>query len=392
MFTLGLDVSTQQSSLCILDAQGRTYKQLVVPGRWPAVMAAIDRQVPRPFAVGFEASCGYGWLADELGKRADRVVVAHPGQLRLIFAGKKKNDRVDAAKLAKLLYLDLLPAVHVPSVDVRQWRRLIEMRQGLIRDRVVFKNRIRAVLRGNALACPVRHPWSKKGRAWLAGLDLGVGDRLTLDLSLMELTHLTAQVRRVEAELDRIAASHPGVALLMTIPGVGPRTAEAVVAYIDDVRRFTRVRQVGSYFGLVPRQDQSGSVNRLGHITRDGPATVRKLLVEASLMALRHSPTIKARFDRLVGDDPGRRKIAVVATAHYLLRVMTAMLRSGEVWRHEPKRNWMIGRKRKGQEAADGRGVPRPTAKRLLPPGRHRTVNRTVSSAAGRRRSNTGGN
>ena len=119
------------------------------------------------------------------------------------------------------------------------------------------------------------------------------------------------------------------------IPGVGPRTAEAVVAYIDDASRFRRSKQVGSYFGLVPCQDQSANTNRLGHITREGPATVRKLLTEAGWQGIRHSPRIRGYFERVRGDDPKRRKIALVATAHYLIRVMHAMLRTGEVWRSE---------------------------------------------------------
>jgi transposase len=137
--------------------------------------------------------------------------------------------------------------------------------------------------------------------------------------------------------LADIASRHPGVNLLMTIPGVGIRTAEAVVAYIDDAQRFTRNKTVGSYFGLVPCQDESAGRDRLGHITREGPGTVRKMLVEASWQSIRHSPQIRRFFERVQRGDPKRKKIALIATAHYLVRVMHAILRSGEVWREESK-------------------------------------------------------
>jgi transposase len=123
------------------------------------------------------------------------------------------------------------------------------------------------------------------------------------------------------------------VILLQTIPGVGPRTAETIVAYIDDPNRFARAHQVGSYFGLVPRQDASAGVNRLGQITKDGPATARKYLTEAAWQAMRRSPKVLAYFQRIQQDQPERRKKALVATAHWLVRCMWAMLRSGEVWR-----------------------------------------------------------
>jgi hypothetical protein len=113
---------------------------------------------------------------------------------------------------------------------------------------------------------------------------------------------------------------------------VGNRTAEAVVAYIDNIKRFSRNKQLGSYFGLVPCQDASGERNRLGHITGDGPPVVRKLLCEAAWRGTRRSRAIKAYFDRVTHDDPDRKKIAVVA-AHHLLRCMGAMLRTGEAWR-----------------------------------------------------------
>ena len=123
------------------------------------------------------------------------------------------------------------------------------------------------------------------------------------------------------------------MALLKTIPGVGARTAEAVAAYVDDVKRFARNKQVGSYFGLVPCQDASADRNRLGHITGDGPAVVRKFLCEACWQGVRRSPTLRAFFNRVMHDDPDRKKIALVACAHHLARVMGAMLRTGEVWR-----------------------------------------------------------
>ncbi len=158
---------------------------------------------------------------------------------------------------------------------------------------------------------------------------------LQRDIGVEELDHLDTQINRVEKELSAIAKGHAGVFLLRTIPGVGPRTAEAVVAYIDRADRFARNKQVGSYFGLVPSQDQTGDRNRLGHITREGPATVRKLLTEAAWQGIRRSPHIRSYFERVQNGDEQRKKIALIATAHYLVRVMHSMLRSGELWRFD---------------------------------------------------------
>jgi transposase len=156
-----------------------------------------------------------------------------------------------------------------------------------------------------------------------------------MELELDALDEATGRIGRVEAELLKISSAHPGVALLMTIPGVRIRTAEAFCAYVDDIKRFARNRQVGTYFGLVPCQDSSAGKDRFGHITREGPATVRKLLCESAWSCVRYNPQVRAFFQRVSKGDDDRKKIAIVATAHHLCRVMAAMLRTGEVWRQQ---------------------------------------------------------
>ena len=334
MWYVGLDVHWRTSTVCILDECGRQVKCQTIKGRWEKLLAWLG-DLGQPFTICYEASCGYGTLYEALCRLSRRVVVAHPGKLRLIFRSKRKSDRVDAEKLAKLPYLDEVPPVHVPAEATRSWRQMIEYRRKLIDKRTRCKNGLRTLLRGLGIAS-ARNLWTRKGLAWLASLalptELAACQR---DLLLEELDQFNRQVSRVTDVLDRLSVSRPEVGLLRTIPGVGPRTAEAIVAYIDDPRRFQRNRQVGAYFGLVPCQDASASTNRLGHITREGPGTARKLLVEACWQVIRLNPSAKAFFDRVAGGKPDRRKIALVATAHWLLRCMVTMLRTGEVWRHE---------------------------------------------------------
>jgi transposase len=371
MYYVGLDVHQKRSSICILDRDGKQVKRLEVKGSWAQVVQAVA-QVPGPLSVCYEASCGYGHLYEKLWALplARHVAVAHPGQLRLIYKSKKKNDRIDAAKLAKLLYLEMVPQVHVPRADVRAWRALITYRHKLMSKRVAVKNQIRALLRGLGVqALPAKRLWSGKGLAWLKEQELEESDALRRDMSLEELEEVNAKIRRVEKELDRRADAHAAVALLRTIPGVGVRTAEAVVAHLDDVSRFSRNKQVGSYFGLVPCQDQSAGRDRLGHITRDGPPAVRKLLCEAAWQGIRRSPALRSFFERVTRGEADRRKIALVATAHHLARVMAAMLRTGEVWREVARRE--VARRevaRPGSTSRNKEGRAAPGGCRASPP------------------------
>ena len=227
--------------------------------------------------------------------------------------------------------------MHVPSGDVRTWRELITCRGRVIAKRTRAKNSVRTLLRCAGVVPPGRPAlWTKKGLEWLRRLELPTpSQQLRRDLLLEEIEALTRQVRRIEQQLNHEAGRSPAVACLRSIPGVGVRTAEAVAAFVDDPQRFGDAKAVGRYFGLVPSQDQSGDRNRLGHITREGPAVVRQLVAEASWQAVRRSPTIRAYFERIRRDDPQRKKIALVATAHYLVRVMWALLKDGATWEED---------------------------------------------------------
>lgn len=332
MLYVGLDVHSKLIVMCVLDEQGKVVQRDSV--RQVDQLIAVLRRLPR-FAVTFEASCDYGWLHDALHDLAAQVVVAHPGRLRLIFRSKRKNDRLDAERLAKLLYLGEVPHVHVPPAQVRAWRETINFRRQLIAKRTRAKNALRALLRSVRISAPQRPGlWTKKGLAWLKEVPFSQPlSALKRDLLVHEVETQSIQLQRVEQALAQFAKSSPAVEQLQSIPGVGLRTAEAMVAFLDDPRRFGRAKEVGAYFGLVPSQDQSASTNRLGHITREGSPVVRQFLIEAAWQAIRRSPTIRAYFERIHRNDPDRRKIALVATGHYLARSMWAMLRDGTLWK-----------------------------------------------------------
>ena len=342
MLYVGLDYHLRTSSACIMDQTGKIVKEFKVDGGLELVLAEFAR-IKEPWSICFEASCGYGVVYDRLITMAAKVIVAHPGQLRLIFKSKKKRDRVDAKKLAQVLLLGQVPAVWVPVQDVRNWRELIEFRKALVNKRTRVKNMIKALLRGCVIQMarlsepglrPRKGLWAKKGIDALLELKLpSQTDVLRRDLLVEELRGLEGQVKRVEKELDLRCEKHAGGALLMTIPGVGARTAEAALAYIDDPSRFGRNKQIGSYAGLVPLQDDSGGSQRLGHITKEGPGTLRWLLVEAAWKSIRGSVSMREYYQRVRQGRKDRTKIAIVATAHRLLRVMLSMLKNGEEWR-----------------------------------------------------------
>ena len=156
--------------------------------------------------------------------------------------------------------------------------------------------------------------------------------RMNLLDMLEELWVIEDQLKRMTRYLDEYLLKHPNSRLLLSIPGIGPRTTEAVLAYTDDIRRFGRSKQYCAYFGLTPRLDESGLSRRLGHISKQGPSVVRWLLVEAAWRVVRKSPVFEAFYKRVMCGQDGRKKIAIVAVARKLLSIMRAMQLSGELF------------------------------------------------------------
>jgi len=145
MYYIGLDVHKKTISYCVKDASGQIHRD----GRIGATRQELDiwmKTLPQPWTVGMEATIFTGWIYDHLLPHAQQIKVAHPLMLRAIAAAKKKNDRIDAGKIADCLRCDFLPECHMASTAIRDRRRTLRYRQLLMRQMVQMKNRISGLL------------------------------------------------------------------------------------------------------------------------------------------------------------------------------------------------------------------------------------------------------
>jgi transposase len=296
----------------------------------------------KPDRVVIEVSNIAGWVCDLLRGMGVEVQVANTSddawRWRKV---KKKNDRCDALKAAQLSAVNQLREVHIPVIEVRQWRALIAFRQQLVKRRGKVKNHIRDLLVTEGQLLPRGAKcWTQLGVAHLETMAKPLSDvslnelwRGQLQVELRQLREVQEEIAVAEEKLDAIAAADPRIALLRTIPGVGPRLSEAIVALLDRPERFHKAREVSAYIGMVPKQFDSGESERPGRITKHGSRLVRSLLVEVAWAGMRYNPWVRQTYQRISGGKKSRKKIAIVAVARRLLVRCWAMLRDGTSWR-----------------------------------------------------------
>jgi transposase len=336
---LAIDLGKYNSVLCWYDSDTRDERYRTVA----TTPNQLRRELTRQFVTGvvFEACSQAGWvhdLCEELELPA--TVASTTGDAWQWKHVKRKTDRDDARKLARLVALGEIDGVPVPPRAIRQWKSLIGLRKRLVGERVRVQNRIRGLLVSEGLPAPIgARAWTERGLGAIGQFAQPLSEcsadalwRGELILLLERYRFLDNQIREVEAKLDELAHSDSRVSLLLSIPGVGPRTAEVIVVHLHDARRFHSAEEVSAYAGLVPRQYQSGQTDRRGRITRRGPRLLRSALVECAWCSLRYNGWARKKWLELQANGCSKKK-AIVALARKLLVRCWAILRTGQVWR-----------------------------------------------------------
>jgi transposase len=251
--------------------------------------------------VALEATGNALAIARLLEPHVARVVVAATKELRAITEAKVKTDRHDARTLARLLAAGLLHGCWLPDEATRALGRRLARRAQLVRQRTRAKNEVHAVLLRNLKGRPpMTDVFGKRGRAWLAELELPGDERQTVDGCLRQIDFVDTEITILERAIADHALGSEDIKRLMTVPGVSLITAATFIAAVGDIRRFGDPRKLVSYLGLDPKIRQSGSSPaRHGRISKQGAAQVRQMLTEAAFVAVSTPGPMRAFYERV---------------------------------------------------------------------------------------------
>lgn len=281
----GLDVHARSVLAVTMDAETGELRSTRLPGETGKVVE-FCQALPGPARVAYEAGpTGYG-LARALDTAGIGCIVAAPGKIERPAQDKLKTDKRDAERVLRLLMIDALHAVRVPTVEEEALRDLVRAREDLRGDLMRARQRLSKLLLRHGVVYEDTHStWGPRHRAWLRAQDLGGGAQATLHDYLGGIDALEARRDQLETTIAELVPASPyaqTVARLRCLRGVDTLTAVGLAAEIGDFTRFQKPGQLMSYLGLVPSEASSGETRRQGKITKTGSKHARRLLVEAS--------------------------------------------------------------------------------------------------------------
>ena len=326
MYYIGLDVHKRTISYCVKDAAGQVHQEGKI-GSTRRELDAWIKALPQPRTIAMEATIFTGWIYDHLLPHAEKVKVAHPLMLRAIAAAKKKNDRIDAGKIADCLRCDFLPECYMTSTEIRERRRTLRYRNLVLKQMVQMKNRISGLLMETGVS------YNKQRLHKLGYFTELMSGNEEVDESIRPLLKLSRETivrsQRLDyaliSSLERDPLLGERLERLRTIPGVGPITALTWALEIGDVSRFQSVKQAISYCGLCSAERSSADKLVRMPISKQRNKHIQQVLVEAAKLAPQYNHELALVYER--ERRRGNKNRATLAVARKMVAYMLAVER-----------------------------------------------------------------
>lgn len=329
--TIGLDVGDKYSQVCVLDVAGAVVEET----RIRTSQAGISRYFAGAdlSAVTLEVGTHSPWISRLLQDAGHEVIVANARKVRLIHGSSRKNDRLDAEKLARLTRYDarLLAPIQHRSAKAQADLARVRARDALVRVRASLVVHVRSSVKafGHRLPSGYTPAFPKRARQHLPAELSGA-----LEPVIASIENLTQRIKQMDKELAELAArAYPSTPLLQQVKGVGLLTALTFQLVIEDPSKFQKSREVGPYLGLTPGERQSGDHNPKRRITKEGDPLLRRLLVQCAQYIVRSKADsdLKRAAERIMAAG-GHRSKAVTAVARKLAVLLHHLWVTGEVY------------------------------------------------------------
>ena len=343
---IGIDIAKEINHACIMNYKGEVLDRAVFSNTAEgahAFLKAVRRQHGK-FVVGCEAT-GNMWikLCNASIKEGIEFKLGSPHKMRIIWMSSNKNDKNDSEKIADLLRRNAFPACHVGDQETRAIRDMMRANIALVRDRTRVCNRLRALLVKYDLRLDAAKIYSNKALTQLRNTTLGNHvDNMNVQRLVKQVEFYNREIGLAEKEILREAANSKfasNVRLLVSMTGIDVYAAMLLAAEIDSVERFGTARKLVSTMGLCPTVHQSGDSLWHGRMKKlDVNRNLTWIMIQVANVAVMHDDYLKAYYERVKKAHGGSHKIAITHVANKMVKMMWAMLRKNEVYRHRNDR------------------------------------------------------
>lgn len=326
---IGFDVHKKSVSYCVKGADGLIFEEGKLRSTHQTLREWAQKR-PEPWRGAMEATLFSGWIYDALKPFAAELQVGHPALMKAIGASKKKNDKLDARKIADLVRCNLLPACYVAPVEIRELRQMLRYRNLVVAQAVRMKNKMSGLLMEVGAEYNKQRLHGKKYFTELLDtveeVPESVKDLLRLSRGALEMFETTQLQLLAKLRNDRRLAQR--VTLLKSIRGVGEVTALTWILEVSDPQRFSSIAQAVSYCGLTSALVSSADKQQRGPISKQRNAHLQTVLIEAAKLAPRWNPQLAALHAREL--KRGNRNRATLALARKLVAYLLAVDKSGQ--------------------------------------------------------------
>jgi transposase len=276
-----------------------------------------------------------GFYLHRVLKNADiENTVVHAAGIE-ISNSKVKTDKRDSLKIAKHLSEGKLRSVYIPSVEQEDNRTVTRLRNSFCKERTRIGNQIKSLLFTQGLI-PADND-KKVSQKWINGLsklEMEHGTKFSVELLAAMWLEYNSKIKEIDLEIKKQAIKDKKVdEMYQSVSGIGPTSARVLANELGDLQQFKNERQLFSYLGLTPSEHSSGEHTRQGHITKQGKPIIRKILVQAAWVAIRHDKKLQTIYERIASKSGAKR--AIVGIARRLVGRIRACFRTGEVYQAE---------------------------------------------------------
>lgn len=325
MRNIGIDLHKNMFVVCILDQDEKDFYRFSMDEieKFREILNQNDK-------VAVESTGNTRYFISKIENTVKDIVVVNPTQFKMISKSVKKTDKKDSELLAFYLQKDMLPEIRKTEELNIRIKSLANTRDKLVKLRTVLINKLHNMMNSNGIASKRNQYSSEKGLNRILDYSLDELTKLEIEIIIEQIKQLNIGINKLEKEINVQGKQLKGYENLISIKGIGPKSAALLLSIIGNIDDFEDEKKLTSYFGLVPRLSQSNNKIHYGKITKTGSRLGRSTLVQCSLIAKKYSPYF-ANFYSKIKEQKGSGK-AIVATARKFLVLIY----------HTLKENWIF--------------------------------------------------